>query len=123
MTKLKINCTNDVQIICDHLISSLDSSGFNYTIGGKLEFISVSLVVSIEVISVKEEWVKEWKPMTSYYEKSRCDIILKNGDMILDCWPNAGYMHPCASGGNPKNYQMEELPFSTIAQVRLHIDN
>jgi len=35
----------------------------------------------------------EWKTYNFSYEKEWYDIELDNGDIILQCWPNAGWFH------------------------------
>jgi hypothetical protein len=65
-------------------------------------------------------WTKEWQPFTGYYEKKMVDIILKNGDEITMCWPNAGFMNPCSSEGNPKGYI--HIPYKDVDKVRLTHD-
>ena len=35
----------------------------------------------------------EWKPYNFDYEKKWYDIELDNGDIILQCYPNAGWFH------------------------------
>ena len=42
---------------------------------------------------------KEWKQFTGDYEKGWYDIILPDGTVHKYCWPNAGYMNACHSGG------------------------
>jgi len=40
----------------------------------------------------------EWLPFTEY-QKEECDIKLKDGTIILHCWPNAGFFTVlCANG-------------------------
>ena len=55
-------------------------------------------------------WTKDWKPMGTYYQKSFCDIITKEGKQIDNCWPNAGFM-------NPK--EGEQIPYEEVNLVRL----
>lgn len=63
-------------------------------------------------------WTKEYQDwIPDYYEKSMVDIILKNGDEIIGCWPNAGFMNPCHNAHNPKKYL--EIPYADVARVRL----
>jgi len=65
-------------------------------------------------------WTKEWQPFTGYYEKHMVDIKLKNGETVLCCWPNAGFMNPCSNEGNPQNY--EHIPYKEVTEVRLTHD-
>jgi hypothetical protein len=38
----------------------------------------------------------EWIPYTDY-EKSECDVKLKDGTIVYHCWPNAGKFNPLCS--------------------------
>lgn len=62
-------------------------------------------------------WTRDFKPFTGYYEKSMVDIRTKDGDIILGCWPNAGFMNPCFNDGNPKEFK--KIPYSDVYEVRL----
>ncbi len=37
----------------------------------------------------------EWKPYGGRYEKVWYDIELEDGDIIYNCYPNAGTFHTC----------------------------
>ena len=65
-------------------------------------------------------WTKEYQPFHKYYEKDMVDIKTKSGDEVLRCWPNAGFMNPMSTKGNPKGYK--EIPYSDVAEVRLTHD-
>ena len=41
----------------------------------------------------------EWIPYIDY-EKSECDIKLKDGTIVYHCWPNAGKFNPLCSNMN-----------------------
>lgn len=72
-------------------------------------------------------WTKEWQPMTTYYEKSMCDIITKDGEQYNCCWPNAGFMNPCKSSNiwphiSKSDNQKREIPYAEVDKVRLTHD-
>lgn len=37
--------------------------------------------------------VSSWQPYSGEYLKQWYDVRLKNGDVVKDCWPNAGFFH------------------------------
>jgi hypothetical protein len=65
---------------------------------------------------------KEWSPFDGDYEKSMQDIKLKNGDVIIMCWPNAGYWSVCRKEGNERYYG-KDIPVTDATHVRLTHDN
>lgn len=34
-----------------------------------------------------------WQKYNGNYEKKCCNVKLKNGDIVYNCWPNAGLFH------------------------------
>lgn len=63
---------------------------------------------------------KEWSDFdpTKGYEKRMQDVILKNGDTIYFCWPNAGVWNVCNEIDNPKYYGTE-INCTDTSKVRL----
>lgn len=37
--------------------------------------------------------IAEWAPYTGEYEKKWYNVMLATGEVIRDCWPNAGGFH------------------------------
>lgn len=64
---------------------------------------------------------KEWSEFnaTEGYEKRMQDIKLKNGDVVTNCWPNAGFWMCVQKEGNEKYYGKEDIEVSEATHVRL----
>lgn len=63
---------------------------------------------------------KEWSDFipAEGYEKEMQDVKLKNGDIMIMCWPNGGVWNCCQKEGNEKYYGTWVNCIET-AQVRL----
>lgn len=51
----------------------------------------------------------EWIPYTDY-EKSECDVKLKDGTVVYHCWPNAGKFNPLCS-------DMDYVPEEEVVEI------
>lgn len=52
------------------------------------------------------------------YEKARQDVMLKDGRILKDCWPNAGFWCVLNKELNPETYN-QDIPVGLTAKVRL----
>ncbi len=60
----------------------------------------------------------EWTPFDGDYEKRIQDIKLKNGDIVYECYPNAGEWNILRKKGNEKYYG-KEIPVTEATHTRL----
>lgn len=61
---------------------------------------------------------RSWSRYDGDYEKSMQDIKLKNGDVVLFCWPNAGFWNVCKKEGQEQYYN-KNIPHIEAEFVRL----
>lgn len=59
----------------------------------------------------------EWSEYNHDYEKRVQDIRLKNGNEVMECWPNAGKWY-CLSGD--KRYSKKDIPDAEVTHTRLN---
>lgn len=52
------------------------------------------------------------------YEKETQDVVLKNGDQLFMCWPNAGFWCVLDKKLNPKYYGDDNISVADTAKVR-----
>lgn len=60
------------------------------------------------------ELTSEWQSFDGDYEKEIQDIQLKDGTIISECWPNAGFFIP--SGGK-KHIPVDQVKFVRLSDV------
>jgi hypothetical protein len=53
-------------------------------------------------MSVLSKWPRPWRKYTGSYQKIEYDVLLKNGKIIPNCWPNAGKLN--ATDGSGRRY-------------------
>lgn len=70
-------------------------------------------------MSLTKEW-SDFDPKKGY-EKEMQDVLLKNGDIIHKCWPNAGMWCVCREEGNG-DYYGKDIPVQEADKVRLTHD-
>lgn len=58
--------------------------------------------------------ISEWAPYSGEYLKRWYDVKLKNGDIVKDCWPNAGFFHSFDEEDQFKG----RIPGSEVAEVQ-----
>jgi len=70
--------------------------------------------------------VMQWKMFDGEYEKEWYDIKLKTGEIIHQCWPNAGKFHPPNGGRQYEGEEVREvrrckhpLEYETIKQFKV----
>lgn len=69
---------------------------------------------------VKNIPTMEWDEFdhSEYYTKRMQDVKLKNGDIIYNCYPNAGVWIVMQKGKNEKYYG-KDIPVSETVSIRL----
>ena len=61
----------------------------------------------------------EWQPYDGNSQKRLEDIKLKNGDVVLKCWANAGFWNVMQKEGNG-DYYGQIIPHTDAEFVRLN---
>lgn len=58
------------------------------------------------------EKMNVWTDFDGHYEKHECDIMLKNGTIIHNCWPNGGEFNELEAGKRVfKNDEISKLRY------------
>lgn len=73
---------------------------------------------------MESKLTKEWSDYVyeEGYEKEMQDVELKNGDILLCCWPNGGFWNVCRSEGNAPKYYGVPVDCTETARVRITHD-
>jgi hypothetical protein len=72
----------------------------------------------INMLFDNSKLTKEWSEFDGDYEKRIQDIKLKNGDIVYECYPNAGEWNVLRKKGNEKYYG-KEIPVREATHTRL----
>ena len=64
---------------------------------------------------IEETLTKEWAEFDGDYEKLMQDIKLKDGTVIIGCWPNAGRFM-CITNKNQKDVLCSEVTHVRLTQ-------
>lgn len=66
---------------------------------------------------------KEWQPYIGDYDKFEYDVKTKEGDVWVNCYPNAGYFNPINVAIKIPQEDVAEIRFSEKPKIGINYDS